>query len=432
MFYWCTKFLNKDDDDVVISMRVIPSLSAIFAAAFLLLGALGFVPSASALASQDEITYETVGDVIVVHTPDATVGIWTVLPSAVIRSAGNETEPGYGFIFSSIFAYNESTDGGLALEDVMYHAPLEHTTWAVADIVESSDPEAGESLTVTMTATTNINKRLTMDDGNPDPGSPGVLVIENWANIVAKFVVTTGNYSSNYDVADAPDYLVNGSTEIKFDIEIDLLGTDIEVAADSAALDIGVMMMDGYEFGPTANDMPYVLQGYQDDGVSVSDPEVNETEPDGVTLLMHTFQHRSEFKQIFEFVEGSEALGYFSWARMAQLSWSGTEDALENISTFYRTDGAALRVYLTTPMNETTTRIVHDPSVGVFDLGGGGIIELPDESIIGRSAMSLAIGLVIGLAAAAGAGTYVVFTRDVDEDPVDLVVLEKNRYYRKR
>ncbi len=139
------------------------------------------------------------------------------------------------------------------------------------------------------------------------------------------------------------------------------------MAADSAALDIGVMMMDGYEFGPTANDMPYVLQGYEDDGVSVSDPEVNETEPDGVTLLMHTFQHRSEFKQIFEFVEGSEALGYFSWARMAQLSWSGTEDALENISTFYRTDGAALRVYLTTPMNETTTRIVHDPSVGVFE-----------------------------------------------------------------
>ena len=46
--------------------------------------------------------------------------------------------------------------------------------------------------------------------------------------------------------------------------------------------------------------------------------------------------------------------------------------------------------------------------------------------------MSLAIGLVIGLAAAAGAGTYVVFTRDADEDPVDLVVLEKNRYYRKR
>jgi len=356
-----------------------------------------------------------------------------VLPSAVIRSAGNETEPGYGFIFSSIMAYNDSASG-LVLEDVLYHAPLEHTTWSVANIENSSDPVTGEilSLTVTMTATTNINKRLTMDDGNPSPGSPGVLVIENWANIVVKFIVTTGNYSSTYDVADSPSYLVNGSTEIKFDVEINLLGTDIEVAADSAALDIGVMLMDGYEFGPTANDMPYVLQGYQEDEVSVSDPAVNETEPDGVTLLMHTFQHRSEFKQIFEFIEGTDALGYFSWARMAQLSWSGTEDALVNISTYYRTDGAALRVYLTTPLNETMTRIVHDPSIGVFELGGGGVIKLPDESIIGRSAMSLAVGLVIGLAAAAGAGGYVVFTRDADEDPVDLVVLEKNRYYRKR
>jgi hypothetical protein len=366
-----------------------------------------------------------------VHTPDATVGIWTVLPSAVIRAAGNETDPGNGFIFSSIFAYNESASG-LVLEDVIYHAPLEHTTWSVTDIVKESDPEAGECLTITMGATTNINKRLTID-GNPNPGSPGVLVIENWANVVVKFTVTTGNYSSNYDVAGAPDYLVNGSTEIKFDIQVDLLDTDIDVAADSAALDIGVMMMDGYEFGPTANDMPYVLQGYQEDEVSVSDPEVNETVTDGetVTQLVHPFQHRSDLKQIFEFVEGSEALGYFSWARLAQVSGSAAEDSLEDISTYYRTDGAALRVYLSSPMNETTTRITHDPSIGVFDLGGGGIIELPDDSIIGRSAMSLAIGLVIGLAAAAGAGTYVVFTRDADEDPVDLVILEKNRYYRK-
>lgn len=409
-------------------MRASTNLPTVVIAAFLLLGALGLALPAQAAGAEDGMSYEIVGDVVVVTTPDAEVGIWTVLPSAVVRAEGQLDEPGYGFIFSAILAYNVSDDGMLVLEEVPYHAPLEHMVWTLVDVSETTDAQMGEVVTVTMAADTNINKRLTMDGGNPEPGSPGVLVIEDWATVTVAFTVATGNFSSSYDVADAPEYLVNGSTEIKYDIQIDIHKA---IDVDSCALDIGVVKMDDYEFAPTTDDGQYVFSGYQADEVSVSYPSVNETETDGVTLLMHQFEHRSGLKQIFEFVEDSDATAFFSWASMAAIDVSGST-SLTGLSTYYRTDGDMLRVYLTTPLDPETTVIVHDPSIGVFQTGGGGVVRLPDGTIFGSSALSLAVGLVVGLAAVAGVGTYAVMKREVDEDPLDLVRLEKNRYYRKR
>ena len=127
--------------------------------------------------------------------------------------------------------------------------------------------------------------------------------------------------------------------------------SDVPIDADHLALDIGLMMMNFGNFTPTAMDEQYVFEGYQSDEVSISDPDVNETVDD--ELIMHTFQHRSQFKQLFEFVETNET-SFFSWAAESMLQTSDDSDEMERLATYYRTDGEALKIYIASPLTPET------------------------------------------------------------------------------
>ncbi|MBE0518086.1 MAG: hypothetical protein IH630_02525 [Thermoplasmata archaeon] len=408
-------------------------LVAIFIATVLSFGALTSLGTAStAMTAIDGLTYSDNGFVIVIQTDNMEIAINKTIPAVVVRELNSTNETGYGMIVSSVLGYNETEDGLLVLEDVPYHASFEHATWTADDPVQETD-DRGSVITVAMHSSVPMNKRIAYDSGNPEPGSPGIEIIDDWAYVTIEFTITSGNYSSNYDVEDAPDYLVNGSSELKFDVNLEF---NTPIDPDHLALDIGVMKMDFETFVPTSMDEPYLFQGYQSDEISISDPLVNET--DGTTLIMHPFQNRGEFKQIFTFVDENGTLeetnSFFCWASEALQVWEDGDESLENVTAFYRTDGTALKVYLSTPIDNETASILHDPSLGLFEApgGGGGVVILPDGSIIGTSAMSSVVGILIGFVAASGVGIYAaVRKKSSDEDPADIVSLEKNRYYRK-
>jgi len=371
------------------------------------------------------IWYTDDGSTVTVGTKDVDIAINKLFPAVAIRPADSGAELGYGMTISSVIGYNETMDDGLILEEAHYHASFEHSTWEVDTPVESNDPVRGDTLTVTMHSSVNINRRLIFGGGNPEPGSPGIEIIEDWATVTITFTIATGNYSSHYDVSQAPDYLVNGSSELKFDVRIDI---NEPIDADHITLDIGLMKMNFGTFEPTAMPEAYLFHGYQSDGVSVSYPEVNET--DGDLTILHKFNPRDRFKQIFSFVEEDRAPSYFSWARQALLTGEAEGAVLTDTTTYYRTDGTSLRVYVATPITNDMTSILHDPSLGMFD-GDGGYLRLPDGSLIGASAFATTMGVLIGLAAG-GATVFVVSRRlnPEDENPEDLVALEKNRYFK--
>jgi hypothetical protein len=102
------------------------------------------------------------------------------------------------------------------------------------------------------------------------------------------------------------------------------------------------------------------------------------------------------------------------------------------MATYYRTDGEALRMYISSPVTPDTALIMHDPSIGLFPSAseGGGYIDIPDGSIFGSSVMSTVAGILIGLAVAGGTGIAIAVRRASADDQSDIVVLEKNRYYR--
>jgi hypothetical protein len=193
---------------------------------------------------------------------------------------------------------------------------------------------------------------------------------------------------------------------------------------------MGLMKKDGYVFSHTSMPEQYVLQGYQGDGVTESDPSVNET--DGDVQLLHEFLPRDDFKQLFAFVEDGIPQSYFGWAKQAALGYVELEDELTDLATYYRTDGDSLKLYLSTQITEATVSIVHDPSIGLFG-GSGGYVDLPDDGLtIGSSSGAVAIGAALGAVAIGAVGVYAVVRKKDEDDSAETVSLEKNRYYRKR
>ena len=380
-----------------------------------------------ASGASDDISY-TVGDsTITIKTSNVTVTISKAFPAAVVRFPDAARAPGYGFALSSIIGLNASADMGAALGEARYRAPTDNTTWTVIGPTEAADSADGHTVTVTLRATLDMHRRIASGGpGSGGQGSPGIETISDWGTVQVTFTVSTQSRFVSYDGYPQPRYQVNGTSEVKFDIQLSLLKV---IDADNLTFDLGLMEMDDSQFMPSTHAGPYRFVEYQSSGVTVSDPRVNEIS--GTTTIVHAFQYTNQFKQMVAYQEDNVSMGHFSWANQARLTWSGG-DALREVGTYYRTDGQSLRMYLSTPLNDTTLMIQHDPSLGVFP-SSSGYVHLPNGGIFGTSAMSVAVGVVIGLAAAGGAGVYwSVRGRRVEKDPADLVSLEKNRYFRGR
>ncbi len=409
-------------------------VTSLLVATFVMLGLFAVPAAPSVSAVQSDITYTVGTDRITINTPNMTVVLSTLYPAAVVFTKGNESLPGDGFVLSAILGYNQSADGTLNLSAVPYHAPFDVATWSVAGPIEETDDEHGHRLLITLAATVDIVKKLehTGGGGGSGSGTVGAVTTEDWANVTVRYVVTTRNYSQSFDaISSSPAYPVNGTTEIKFDVDIE---PKKPLDVDRLALDFGLMKMDSATFAPSTTIGQYLFRGYQASGLSVSDPMLNET--DGTTPIMHEFVYRYQYKQMFSYLNSTNVTdGFFSWANQSLLSWSSANDTLVDVSTYYRTDGESLRVYVAIPLDVALTKMVCDPSIGVFTASsagnGGGIIDYPDGSIIGSSVFSITLGAVIGAAIVGGASVYVFVRRgQSDDDPSEVVSLEKNRYYR--
>lgn len=398
------------------------SVSRFTMVAVIALAAMMLTTSAVTLADETDITYTVTDGWIEVHSGNTTILISTVLPAASVRVGTLANYTGDGFVIRSFLGYNGSD--GLSPELVQFRAPTNRTAWTVVG-PELQDSPSGTVFTVRLTSVLEMLDFGTPGTGPSFGGPP--TVIPDWAEVTVRFQVSTKNFSATYPgVEQSPVYLVNGTTELKFDVRLAILKP---LPFDSLAMDIGLMKMDDSLFIPTMTAGQYGFRGFQADEVSISDPYVNETVDS--TPIVHTFEYRNRFKQMFEyFNESNVSDGFFSWASQCRMASSyGT--SLVNVSAYYRTDGECLTVFLSAPIDNNTITIDHDPSVGV--LGGVHIVPIaPSGGLVSTSLLSVVLGVVIGVAAvgAGGAGIYALATRTRDQDPADPVDLEKNRYYR--
>jgi hypothetical protein len=373
-----------------------------------------------------DITYSVGASGVEIHSANTTVLISNSLPAASTR-AGNLTNlTGDGFVLRSFIGYNASYGGGFSPDLIEFIAPTNRSTWTITGPQESEDSQ-GAVVSLEMSTRLDMIQLGGPGGGPGGPGSGGPSsVIQNWAEVTIRFSVSTYDYSATYQgLSQSPSYAVNGSSELKFDVSMVILKP---LPVNSLALEVVLVKMDDSLYTPSASSGPYGFRGYQGgDKITDSDPSVNETQ--GSTLVIHNFEYRNQFKQTFDFVnETGIPDGFFSWASQARTGTTGGA-SLTNVSAFYRTDGEALTVYLSTPLTTDTITIDHDPSVGVFG-GSSYPIVLPGNPTLGTSLLSVVVGVAVGLGVAGGTGVYVLSSRSEDQDPADPVDLEKNRYYR--
>jgi len=376
----------------------------------------------------NDITYSVGAYGVEIHSANTTVLVSNSFPAASAR-AGNLTNlTGDGFILRSFIAYNASSGGGFSPDLVEFTASTNRSTWTA---IGPQKRETSQGVIVSLELSTRLDMTQVGGSGGgpggPGSGGPG-SVIQDWAEVTIRFSVSTYNYSSTYQgFSQSPAYSINGSSELKFDVSVAILKP---LPVDSLAIEVALMKMDDALYTPSASSGQYGFRGYQGGGeVTDSNPSVNETQ--GSTLVTHNFEDRDQFKQTFDFMSDTGVPdGFFSWANQARTGTTGGA-SLTNVSAFYRTDGEALTVYLSTPLTADTITIDHDPSVGVF---GGSIypIVLPGNPALGNSMLSVVIGVAVGLGVVVGTGAYALSSRSDDQDPGASVDLEKNRYYRGR
>jgi len=408
--------------------RYVLSLMAIAA---LVLSASPLMVRESAGAPEEGIHFIQDVDSVTVITKDAIIDVSKLSPAAVIRPANDSTGYGYGFAAGCMIGYNASDVLENPLAEAAYHASLANATWVLTGPSEVTDAEGGETVTFAISASVDMVRRIAgSGSGGGGSGTSGTEMIEGWADIVFTFQVSTKNHNSTYPGYSEPRIGVNGSTEVKFDVRILI---NHAIAADSLAMDTALNIMNAASLEPVSVDDSYRFWGYEVDGVSSSDPNVNET--DGGTPVVHKFQYRYTHEQLFAYAEDGISKGYFSWANKIMLNWSAGNSSLADTTAYYGTDGECLRLYISSPLGDEVDAITLDPSLGIFVAAtgdnGGGVIRVPEDGgIFGSSAMSVTIGFLIG-GAIIGSGVGAMYAvRRGEDDPADVVALEKNRYYK--
>lgn len=389
---------------------------------------------APAAAFGSDIVYDDDADGTTIATGNATIDISKLYPAAMIRAFGDTSGMGYGFVVSAIVGYNATDVLDSPQTDARYYASLTNASWQATGPTETDG-----TVTFILNATVDMAERTpSSGDGSGGSGQPGLEWIEEWAEVRFTFQVSSEDRLAVYPGFPGYSVDVNGSTEVKFDISI---RPNKHLTADRLAIDIGLCLMDAGSLVLAPTEESYRFYGYEANGISTSDPVVNETEDGSSTI--HEFEYRNTNEQMFGYVEDGSTKAYFAWANEVMLTRSDGDSELVDSSASYCTDGECLRLFLESLITVDTSEILLDPGLGIFPAaadesidgggGGGGVIRpAPDDGgLFGSSIISFTAGMLIGGAViGSGIGALYIFRRSGEEDPVEGVSLERNRYYR--
>lgn len=399
-------------------------MSATIVVGVVLVGSLlVFTSGGNAVESADYVTYTVTPEGIVIQSANATVLISSEIPAASIRPGHLTGSLGDGFVLRALVGYNSSVDGGFSPDMIEFSAPTNMSGWAISGPWVTKDSRG-------MLVRVEMSTRLHMVrvGGQVTGGTWGPSsVVQDWGEITIRYSLSTYDHESTYQgLTQSPSYRINGSSELKFDLDLSVLKP---LPVNSLAVELDLMKMSDWQYSPPTGSAPYRFRGYQWGGtVTESDPAVNETQ--GSTPIAHRFEYREQYKQAFDFLnETGTPEAHFSWARQASIgSPSGAEVA--DVTTYYRTDGEALVLYLSTPLTTNTLTVSHDPSIGIFVTNIHPIV-LPGDVGLEAHMASILLGVAVGAVVAGGTWAFIASSRAArEEDHSDLVDLERNRYYR--
>lgn len=250
-------------------------------------------------------------------------------------------------------------DDAYQTDEVLYHAPLAAYEWTVQT---GSEVEDG----VTTEIWIKYIKGGARTDGmasaapammHPEDGDISRfedVSIQIWAHLYLNDY--EGNVTDDRGVQ--AEYTVDGSSELKMDIEI----SNFPFSSETSSVALQTMLHENEATDPMRNHYHFMVR-----------ERTRNTTVGGEDNWTTTGGNETRFEamnetcvQQIDFIDGttSEATGFFSWLDKATITWPGGATEAVNVTASYVPTGMGLAVNLAYPNFDDGT-LLHDPSIGL-------------------------------------------------------------------
>lgn len=279
----------------------------------------------------------------------------------------------FRLIFNRLIGYRDyNFNNRYDFGEERFEVILENNLWFVSGLTYSFNSEYGNyvefQLSSELTMQNVERKLIERPDENLESKSRQALenekelervpnIADFWGRIDFKFLITSNDFTIEEPLA----YNINGDTELKIDINL-----DIYKPVDIDGISLEQLLFDEAQI--------YGIKTKEANREQVFQPEHDGNELDKIIESqesqseMRVFEPRAnELKQWIMFIDEDEKeYGFYSWVNKINVTYINGKSELFNINTSYVTDGAMLRLYTNYPYNKDVASIHHDPSIGMI------------------------------------------------------------------
>lgn len=295
--------------------------------------------------------------------------------------------------FMSLIEYEDYNDDGVfQANESLYYAPLAAYEWTLTTgTVEDDDGTINEIWLKYTKGGSRMSGGMPVDPPMPGPGNPNAnrfedVTLQFWAHIYLNDY--TGNVSDDQGVR--AQYLVQGESELKIDIEIGNFPFSSEES--KVALQVilrediaeGEQYRNQYRFR-TREQMRNITGSSNSDWTT---PQGNETR----------FQQRNETHiERVDFLnqESGEPSGFFTWLDTALVTLPNDDTQAVNVTASYVATGEGLALYLSYP-NFNGGSLIHDPSIGVIE-GQSPVSPVVDYALISVAVIVIVAVVIVAI-----------------------------------
>ncbi len=268
-------------------------------------------------------------------------------------------------------------DGTYQSNETLSFAPLAAYEWTLQTGSVESD---GTTTEVWLKYTKGGALTDGMMSGMPGHGMNGTGSVEEFEDVTVQIWAHIFLYDYEGNVTDEggvrATYLVQGSSELKMDIEIG----NFPFSTETSMVTLQAMLRENEAIGhETAHRHRYETRERFRNNTGTSDTNWN-TQDGNETRFEN---QNGTCMQRIDFVDDvtGVAQGYFSWLDKATITWPGGETEVVNVTASYVPMGHGLAVNLVYP-NFDGGSILHDPSIGLFEDAVPYSTTLPVETIL--------------------------------------------------
>ncbi len=297
----------------------------------------------------------------------------------------------FSLIYLALVEFEDANgDDAFQSNETLYYAPLAAYDWTL--LTGEVKDDDGVTTEVWLKYVKGGVKSGGMVPGVPDVDVHGTSAVQRFNDVTLQIWahIYLNDYTGNVtdDTGVKATYLVEGSSELKMDIEIG----NFPFSSDTSSVALQTLLREGNPTDPsTAARHRYRIRERAGNITGLPDRDWN-TQPGNESMIRGPDDTPVQRIDLVD-PNSDAAQGFFSWVDTATVTWPGGDTEAVNVTASYVPAGVGIAVYLAYP-NFDGGSLLHDPSIGVYPEAAPTVLA-PDTTLL------LGIGIIAIVAVAA-------------------------------